>query len=178
MTIAPLRAGRWTVELLIAGALVAASCSSPRSSTVPDTPQAATAASQATAASVTDSTTLVVYKESTCPCCNAWVDYMRTNGFRVVTYNVSDLPAVKAKHGIGDAHQSCHTTEVGGYFVEGHVPAELVRRLLSERPRIAGLAVPGMPIGSPGMEVGPPEPYDILAVDSAGRTTVFASRGK
>lgn len=124
-----------------------------------------------------DSTTLVVYKESTCPCCNSWVDYMRSNGFRVVTYNVSDLPAVKAKHEIAPALQSCHTTEVGGYFVEGHVPAELVRRLLAERPRIAGLAVPGMPIGSPGMEVGPPEPYDILAVDSAGRTSVFASRG-
>jgi hypothetical protein len=102
---------------------------------------------------------------------------MRSNGFRVVTYNVSDLPAVKAKHEIAPALQSCHTTEVGGYFVEGHVPAELVRRLLAERPRIAGLAVPGMPIGSPGMEVGPPEPYDILAVDSAGRTSVFASRG-
>lgn len=177
MTLSPLRAGRWTVELVVAGALMLASCNSPRSATVPDTPQAAVA-TQSSQSAAADSSTLVVYKESTCPCCNAWVDYMRSYGFRVVTYNVSDLPAVKAKHGIADAHQSCHTTEVGGYFVEGHVPADLVRRLLSERPRIAGLAVPGMPIGSPGMEVGPPEPYDILAVDSAGRTTVFASRGK
>lgn len=178
MTIAPLRAGRWTAGFLIALLQIAASCSSPRSSAVPDTPQVAAVASAPAASSDADSATLVVYKESTCPCCNAWVDYMRTNGFRVVTYNVSDLPAVKAKHEIGPALQSCHTTEVGGYYVEGHVPAELVRRLLAERPRIAGLAVPGMPIGSPGMEVGPPEPYDILAVDSAGRTTVFASRGK
>ncbi|HUR91200.1 MAG TPA: DUF411 domain-containing protein [Gemmatimonadaceae bacterium] len=176
MTIAPIRAGRWTVGLLVALPALAASCSSPRSSTVPDTPQTTAVASPPSAAPGSDSATLVVYKESTCPCCNAWVDYMRTNGFRVVTYNVSDLPAVKTKHGIGSALQSCHTTEVGGYFVEGHVPAELVRRLLSERPRIAGLAVPGMPIGSPGMDVGPPEPYDIMAVDSAGRTSIFASR--
>jgi len=124
-----------------------------------------------------DSTTLVVYKESTCPCCNSWVDYMRSNGFRVVTYNVSDLDAVKQKHKIADNLQSCHTTEVGGYYVEGHVPADLVRKLLAERPRVAGITVPGMPVGSPGMEVGPPEPYDILTVDSAGRTSVFARRG-
>ena len=136
----------------------------------------ATAAEQP--ASGSDSTTLVVYKEATCPCCNSWVDYMRNNGFRVVTYNVSDLDAVKQKHGIAPALQSCHTTEVGGYYIEGHVPAELVRRLLSQRPHIAGIAVPGMPVGSPGMEVGPPEPYDILTVDSAGRTAVFGSRGR
>jgi len=103
---------------------------------------------------------------------------MRTNGFRVVTYNVSDLDAVKQKHQIAGNLQSCHTTEVGGYYVEGHVPADLVRRLLAERPPIAGITVPGMPVGSPGMEVGPPEPYDILSVDSAGRTAIFASRGK
>lgn len=123
-----------------------------------------------------DTATLVVYKEATCPCCNAWVDYMRSHGFRVVTYNVSDLPAVKTKHRIGSELQSCHTTEAGGYFIEGHVPVELVRKLLAERPRIAGIAVPGMPVGSPGMEVGPPEPYDILSVDSAGRTAVFGKR--
>ncbi|MEX2325804.1 MAG: DUF411 domain-containing protein, partial [Gemmatimonadaceae bacterium] len=108
----------------------------------------------------------------------AWVDYMRNNGFRVVTYNVSDLDAVKQKHNIAGNLQSCHTTEVGGYFVEGHVPADLVRKLLAERPPIAGIAVPGMPIGSPGMEVGPPEPYDILSVDSAGRTAIFGSKGR
>ena len=125
-----------------------------------------------------DSGALVVYKEATCPCCNAWVDYMRSHGYRVVTYNVSDLDAVKRKHGITPALQSCHTTEVGGYFVEGHVPAELVRRLLTERPRIAGIAVPGMPVGSPGMEVGPPEPYDILSVDSSGATAIFGRRGR
>jgi hypothetical protein len=103
---------------------------------------------------------------------------MRNNGFRVVTYNVSDLDAVKQKHSIAGNLQSCHTTEVGGYFVEGHVPVDLVRKLLAERPPIAGIAVPGMPVGSPGMEVGPPEPYDILSVDSAGRTAIFGSKGR
>lgn len=162
-------------RLFVLALLAACSPSSPEVEPAPPA-VAATAAEQT--ASGSDSTTLVVYKEATCPCCNTWVDYMRSNGFQVVTYNVSDLDAVKQKHDIAPALQSCHTTEVGGYYVEGHVPAELVRRLLSERPRIAGIAVPGMPVGSPGMEVGPPEPYDILTVDSAGRTAVFASRGK
>jgi hypothetical protein len=163
--------------LSLASAAALAACS-------PSTPEAEPAGSAvapapvSTAASGSDSTTLVVYKESTCPCCNAWVDYMRNNGFRVVTYNVSDLDAVKQKHAIASNLQSCHTTEVGGYYVEGHVPADLVRKLLAERPRIAGITVPGMPVGSPGMEVGPPEPYDILSVDSAGRTAVFGSRGR
>lgn len=158
-------------------ALLLAACSSPQNTATSDTPSAAIAAEPRPAASP-DSTTLVVYKEATCPCCNKWVEYMQTNGFRVVAYNVTDLDAVKQKHSIAGNLQSCHTTEVGGYFVEGHVPVDLVRKLLAERPRIAGIAVPGMPIGSPGMEVGPPEPYDILAVDSAGRTTVFGSKGK
>ena len=160
----------------LTSAVVLAACS-------PSTPDVEPSASAApppvsVPVSASDSTTLVVYKESTCPCCNAWVDYMRNNGFRVVTYNVTDLNAVKQKHDIADNLQSCHTTEVGGYFVEGHVPVDMVRKLLAERPPIAGIAVPGMPVGSPGMEVGPPEPYDILSVDSAGRTTVFGSKGK
>ncbi|MGI8618152.1 MAG: DUF411 domain-containing protein [Gemmatimonadaceae bacterium] len=159
-----------------AAALAACSPSTPEVEPAPPVSQSAGTAPNAAAAS--DSTTLVVYKESTCPCCNAWVDYMRNNGFRVVTYNVSDLDAVKAKHDIPGNLQSCHTTEVGGYFVEGHVPVDLVRRLLAERPHVAGITVPGMPVGSPGMEVGPPEPYDVLSVDSAGRTAIFASRGK
>lgn len=162
---------------LLALAFVAVGCSSPRSESAQETPPAAVVPAQAQSTGP-DTATLVVYKEATCPCCNAWVDYMRDNGFRVVTYNVADLPAVKQKHNIASNLQSCHTTEVGGYYVEGHVPVDLVRKLLSERPRIAGIAVPGMPVGSPGMEVGPPEPYDILSVDSAGRTAIYGSKGK
>src|SRR5687768_12792402 len=100
MTIAPIRAGGWTARLSVLLVLVAAACSSPRSSAAPDSSEGASVTSAPTTAPGSDSATLVVYKESTCPCCNAWVDYMRSNGFRVVTYNVSDLPAVKAKHEI------------------------------------------------------------------------------
>ena len=160
--------------ILLASAAVLAGCS-------PSTPETEPAASAAVPPPVlasapgSDSTTLVVYKEATCPCCNAWVDYMRNNGFRVVTYNVSDLDAVKQKHNIADNLQSCHTTEVGGYYVEGHVPVDLVRKLLAERPPIAGIAVPGMPVGSPGMEVGGmKDPYDVVAWTKAGGTSVFA----
>ena len=164
---------------LFALAFLAAACGSPRNDSVPEAPPAAIAASQpAQTAGADSATTLVVYKEATCPCCNKWVEYMQTNGFRVVTYNVTDLDAVKQKHNIAGNLQSCHTTEVGGYFVEGHVPVDLVRKLLAERPRIAGITVPGMPVGSPGMEVGQPEPYDILSVDSAGRTAIYGSKGK
>ena len=164
---------------VIALAFASAACSSPRGDSVPETPPAAVAAPQPAQTADDDSdTTLVVYKEATCPCCNKWVEYMRTNGFRVVTYDVTDLDAVKQKHSITSNLQSCHTTEVGGYYVEGHVPVDLVRKLLAERPRIAGITVPGMPVGSPGMEVGPPEPYDILSVDSAGRTAIYGSKGK
>lgn len=133
-------------------------------------------AAQTNASPADTGASMVVYKNATCGCCNDWVAYMRDNGFRVITYDVSDLDAVKQKHDIAANLQACHTAEVGGYFVEGHVPAELVRRLLAERPPIAGIAVPGMPVGSPGMEGGEPQPYDILSVDSTGRTKVFARR--
>lgn len=179
MIIAPTRDGSgfafFSSALLL---LLGAACSSPRSDSVPETPPAAVLASQPAQAIGADTATLVVYKEATCPCCNKWVEYMQANGFRVVTYNVTDLAAVKQKHDIASNLQSCHTTEVGGYYVEGHVPVDLVRKLLAERPRIAGITVPGMPVGSPGMEVGPPEPYDILSVDSAGRTAIYGSKGK
>lgn len=165
-------------RVLMALAFFSAACGSPRNDDTPETPPPAVVASQPTQGAGADTATLVVYKEATCPCCSKWVEYMRTNGFQVVTYNVTDLNAVKEKHDIASNLQSCHTTEVGGYFVEGHVPVDLVRKLLAERPRIAGITVPGMPVGSPGMEVGPPEPYDILSVDSAGRTAIYGSKGK
>jgi hypothetical protein len=173
--IVPTRAAPGLCAALV---LLGAACSSPRSDSNPETAPASVIASQPAQPTGADTSTLVVYKESTCPCCNAWVDYMRDNGFRVVTYNVTDLDAVKQKHDIAGNLQSCHTTEVGGYYVEGHVPVDMVRKLLAERPPIAGIAVPGMPVGSPGMEVGPPEPYDILSVDSAGRTAIFGSKGR
>jgi hypothetical protein len=118
---------------------------------------------------------VTVYKSPTCGCCAAWVDHLEASGFRVETVDVDDLDAIKVQYGIPDSLASCHTAVVGGYVVEGHVPAGDVHRLLRERPEAGGLAVPGMPIGSPGMETPgrPSEPYAVLLVDDGG-TSVFA----
>lgn len=104
--------------------------------------------------------------------------HLRQHGFPVKTEDLDDLRPVKARHGVPAALQSCHTAVVEGYVVEGHVPADLIARLLRERPPVAGLAVPGMPAGSPGMEVPgqPPARYDVFAFDRTGRRTVFATR--
>ena len=104
--------------------------------------------------------------------------YLRQNGFPVQTEDRADLSPVKRQHGVPVALEACHTAIVDGYVIEGHVPADLIDRLLRDRPRIAGLAVPGMPAGAPGMAVPgrPAEPYQTLAFDQSGRTTVYARR--
>jgi hypothetical protein len=121
-----------------------------------------------------------VYKSATCGCCSLWVDHLRKAGFSAAVTDVEDLNAIKAKYNIPQQTRSCHTATVDGYVIEGHVPVADVQRLLKERPRIVGIGVPGMPIGSPGMEVAnvKPQPYDVLAFDKAGQTTVFASHGR
>lgn len=117
---------------------------------------------------------VTVYKSPTCGCCTAWAEHMREAGFPVETVDVGDMSAVKRRYGIPPGLQSCHTAVVDGYAIEGHVPAEDVKRLLAEAPEAGGLAVPGMPIGSPGMEQGDTvEPYEVLLVDD-GQATVFA----
>lgn len=105
---------------------------------------------------------------------------MEANGFDVTAEGVQDLDAVKAEYQVPAELQSCHTAIVDGYVVEGHVPAEDVKRLLAERPNIVGLAVPGMPVGSPGMEAEgfEPEPYDVIAWDQSGKKTIYASYPK
>jgi len=118
--------------------------------------------------------TVQVYKSASCGCCGAWVEHMRRAGFSVRATDVDDLDAVKARFGVPDELASCHTAIVAGYVVEGHVPAGDVRRLLAEGPRATGLAVPGMPIGSPGMEQGNTrEPYQTILFDRSTRR-VFA----
>ena len=106
------------------------------------------------------------------------MDHLRTNGFAVTGEDVRDLAPVKARHGVPKALESCHTAVVDGYVVEGHVPADVIMQLLSTRPEVVGLAVPGMPVGSPGMEVAgqPAQRYQILTFDRAGKTAVFATR--
>lgn len=117
---------------------------------------------------------LTVYKTPTCGCCGKWVRHMRDAGFEVTTVDLNDLTAVKSKNGVPAEIAACHTAIVEGYVVEGHVPASDVLRLLAERPPVSGLVVPGMPVGSPGMEGPRPERYDVYAFDSSGRTTRFA----
>jgi hypothetical protein len=125
-------------------------------------------------------TTVTVYKTPTCGCCAQWVEHLRASGFAVQTTDLADLGKLKASHRVPPQVQSCHTALVDGYVIEGHVPAADVWRLLKERPGVAGLAVPGMPIGSPGMEVPgmKVQPYDVIAFDAEGRTKVFASHGR
>jgi hypothetical protein len=140
------------------------------------TTAAPASASSATVHSVSSVPSVTVYKDPNCGCCSKWVDYMKANGFNVTAIDTSDVASIKAKHGIGSELQSCHTAIVGDYAIEGHVPAEEIHRMLKEKPTIAGLAVPGMPTGSPGMEGAIKEKYDILTFDRAGRTTVYAQR--
>ena len=121
---------------------------------------------------------VVVYKLATCGCCQTWSEHMQAAGFPVETRDTQDLDAIKTEAGVPFGQGSCHTAKVGDYFVEGHVPADDVKRLLAERPDALGLTVPGMPIGSPGMEQGNTrEPYDVLLVAKDGSTTVFVHHG-
>ena len=120
-----------------------------------------------------------VYKQPGCGCCELWAQHMRKAGFRVTVAEAQDVDAMKRQHGIPVNLRSCHTSLVGGYKVEGHVPVDVVKRLLTEKPAVSGIAVPGMPIGSPGMEAGSRvEPYNVFAFDAQGRQPVFASVNK
>jgi hypothetical protein len=124
---------------------------------------------------------MTIYKSASCGCCKLWVDHARSSGFTVREVNTEDLSSVKREMGIPARLASCHTVVVGSYVVEGHVPADDVKKLLRERPAgVRGLAVPGMPIGSPGMEQGPAsgyERYDVMAFTAAGATSVFTTHG-
>ena len=122
---------------------------------------------------------LVVYKSPTCGCCTAWVNHMRAAGFRARIQEQSDLAPIRQSQGIPDALAACHTALIGGYALEGHVPAQDVKRLLAERPRAIGLAVPAMPLGSPGMEMpdGRKQPFETLLMLRGGGSRVFARHG-
>jgi hypothetical protein len=119
---------------------------------------------------------VTVYKSPTCGCCGKWVEHMRANGFEVTVSDMPDVTPIKDKQGVPAALRSCHTALVGGYAIEGHVPADLVKKLLKEKPNAAGIAVPGMPMGSPGMEGATKDTYNIVLFDKAGKTSVYATR--
>lgn len=119
---------------------------------------------------------VIVYKSPACGCCLAWAEHMQSSGFPLEMHDVQDLSAIKAEAGVPAGMGSCHTSRVAGYFLEGHVPADDVKRLLSEKPDALGLAVPGMPLGSPGMVQGEGrQPYDVMLVARDGSTRVFSS---
>ena len=118
-----------------------------------------------------------VWKSSGCGCCGLWVEHLRNAGYTVKTNDTASgiLARIKKQAGLKPDLQSCHTAKAGGYVIEGHVPAEDVARLLKDKPDAVGLTVPGMPLGSPGMDTGPEkEPYEVLLVKKDGSTEVFA----
>lgn len=115
-----------------------------------------------------------VFKSPRCGCCGKWVEHLRRNGFRVETHDVADVGAARTRLGMPAEFAACHTARIGDYLVEGHVPAADIRRLLNDRPKALGLAVPGMPPGSPGMEGPSPVPYDTLLIGDDGFRAVFA----
>lgn len=145
-----------TAGLLVAGALVVV-------------------AFRSTDADIGGDPELLVYKTPTCGCCAIWVDHMKEAGFKVSVEDVkpADLRGVKIRTGVPLELSTCHTTVVGDYVIEGHVPASVVKRLLEEAPDVKGIAVPGMPTGSPGMEGPNPRPYEVIAFDGKGNRTVY-----
>ncbi|MGH8177809.1 MAG: DUF411 domain-containing protein [Steroidobacter sp.] len=126
--------------------------------------------------STTGQPQVVVYKNASCGCCKVWIEHMQSHGFPVKAVDVDNLGPIKERVGVPFGMGSCHTAEVGGYFIEGHVPAADVQRLLTEKPKAKGLTVPGMPIGSPGMEQGDRvDPYEVLLVHEGGGTSVYST---
>jgi hypothetical protein len=121
-----------------------------------------------------DATQVDVYKSPSCGCCGKWLKHLQQNGFQASVHEMNDIPAARKKLGMPDRLGACHTAWVGGYVIEGHVPAADIQRLLKEKPKALGLAVPSMPPGSPGMETAKPVPYETLLVQTDGSTHVFA----
>jgi len=121
---------------------------------------------------------IAVHKDPTCGCCSGWVQHLQNAGFATTVLATSDIDAVKRRLGVPDDLAACHTAEVAGYIIEGHVPAAALKRFLAEKPQATGLAVPGMPIGSPGMEGGRPEKYDVVLFAPNSRRTYMSFIGE
>lgn len=177
---------RRTPSLLVAFAACLAlnACARPAE---PARPSAETAASAPAAASaVTNAAAsaealprILVHHSPTCGCCGVWVEHLRTSGFAVDVRQEEDLEPIKQRLGVPEDKRSCHTAEVDGYFIEGHVPASDIERLLTERPAAKGLALPGMPAGSPGMEMldGRVDAYTVEQVNLDGSARAFSQHG-
>jgi len=118
---------------------------------------------------------ITVYKDPSCGCCKNWIAHLIKHGYRVDAKDSPDMSEIKRTLGVPTGLTACHTAMVNGYLIEGHVPAADIDRLLAQKPKIAGLAVPGMPAGSPGMEGAGAQRYQVLTFDKSGKTTVFAN---
>ena len=120
-----------------------------------------------------------VFKDPSCGCCTAWVDRLKAAGFKTEVDETQDMAAIKTKYGVPDDHTSCHTGIIAGYAIEGHVPPAEIKRLMQEKPKALGIAVPGMPVNSPGMEIPgqPDEPYTVWLFAKNGERTPFAKHG-
>ncbi len=174
-----------TALLSVTAMSACARAPSPRTEPAARSPPAlrapAAATNGATAATVDAALpNVLVHKSASCGCCTLWVEHMRSAGFRVEVRNSDDLNPIKERVGVPLGQGSCHTAEVAGYFVEGHVPAEDVKRLLAQKPDAKGLVVPGMPAGSPGMELpdGRVQPYTVGLVKRDGSISAFAQHGQ
>ena len=120
--------------------------------------------------------TVTVYKSPTCGCCKKWVSHLEANGFQVKAVDLTDMNVVKERYGVQPRFASCHTAVVNGYIIEGHVPADLIRKLLKEKPKVVGLTVPGMPMGAPGMEGPRKQAYNVLTFDKSGKLGIYDKR--
>jgi hypothetical protein len=136
----------------------------------------ATAASAAAAKAASAARGIVIYKDPNCGCCKEWVKHVRGAGFIPTVHDTADMQPVKASMGVPSDLESCHTARVGGYTIEGHVPADVIEKLLREKPVALGLAVPGMPMGSPGMDGPRKDKYDVMLFEKSGKSRVYASR--
>ena len=169
-------------RLLTALPLLAAAMAAPRLvRAAPGAASTTPAAATATTAAGTTATPVEVWKDPSCGCCHDWIEHMQANGFSFTVHDTGNN-AVRAQLGLPQKLGSCHTALVGGYLIEGHVPASDVRALLKQKPKALGLAVPGMPVGSPGMDGevygNRRDPYDVLLVERGGSTKVFSSYNK
>ena len=118
--------------------------------------------------------TITVYKDPNCGCCKTWIEHLIKHGYQVKVNDTREMSKVKRTLGVPEKLEACHTALVGKYLVEGHVPASDIDRLLKEKPKVIGIAVPGMPAGSPGMEMGVAQRYSVISFDKSGKTAVFA----
>jgi len=134
-----------------------------------------TASKNVAEAQATLASEITVFRSPTCGCCGEWIEHIESAGYQVTDEITEDMTAIKQQYGVPENMASCHTAVIGDYIIEGHVPAEDVQRLLTEKPDVTGIAVPGMPVGSPGMESdGQIDPYTVFSFTKSGETAAFA----